>query len=158
MLSNKYRPLKIFVTLIIMIILVWWGLNKAYEHEITFPEAIADLETYAGEELYFAGRIIENTNNKIILKDRSMKVYLSYDESCNLADIPVGKVISGHGPLMADGTIHVEDYHYHYFRWVKVWLSLFITTGMFIMFWIKYRWDSKRWVFIEKFKVAHPRL
>ncbi|OQX50802.1 hypothetical protein B5M47_03040 [candidate division CPR3 bacterium 4484_211] len=153
--SNQYRLIKAAAGAVLLAVMIWWGLGKAMEEEITYAEALQNPAKYLGQTFCFGGRIIQKNNTTAVIKDRGMKIVVSIPTGGSYGvsaweKVPVGKVVSGKGIFTTGSTLYATAFHYHRFRDIKVVISLVVAAIISVWFVRKFGWDWGKMGFVER--------
>ncbi|MFC2061951.1 hypothetical protein ACFLUV_05510 [Elusimicrobiota bacterium] len=150
MFSDKFRVLKIFSCILLLIIMGLWNLNNSVE--IKLSDCLADPAAYNLTELKIANdAVILNVKyNSFTILSRGNTIPVKITGNQRINESAVGRYISLAAVYHKEGYLEMKKYHVHYFRRIKMLVSVIIAAIISIIFLLNYRFDFKKLVFEEK--------
>lgn len=143
MFANKYKPLKIIIPLLIILIMVLYGTNKIPQKYPGYEEARNNPGKYIEKEIYTGGKISVIKEHYFQFVANGITVKANGD----LDKYGVGANISGRAVFHEDKSVTFTSYHISSLRDYKIWLSLLPTLFIAYLFFRQYKFNFKKMMF-----------
>jgi hypothetical protein len=143
MFSDKYKPLKVIIPLLIILIMVFYGINKIPQIYPGYENAIKTPSVYIGKEIYASGKITQVDSSYLVVSRSSTKLIANNGIGKNTT----GSQINGKAIFNKDKSVTFTAYHTSNLRGYKIWLSLLPTVLITYLFFKQYRFKFKKMLF-----------
>lgn len=145
MFSNRFRAIKIFISLLLIMLSIIYGEIKGPQLFPGFLETRKNPRQFINKEISFGGKIIEINKNYFLIEieKKPVKILGSLEKN------KLNYSINGKAIYLADGSLKLLKFHLSNIRIYKIILSIFPILFIGYLFFKEYRFDKKTYLFVN---------